>query len=559
MIKKNFRFIIAVWMISSLSLFLDHSAYSDTLSATSDNTATQNKLSTLFDIIQSMETLQKDLKEKKKELQIAETDEKKNKITSEMNLMLQKLDVMQREFEIIAVGDDLKDMISKSPEPFDLKIEIQEIFRPFIEELKNITSHPREIEKLRKEIVFYEKKLPIVQLAIANANKLINATEEPKLKIRLKIMEKEWQEKEKELIRQTAKVKYQLEQKNESKKSIVKIMQNSGDDFFKTRSINLILSIATFFSIFILSRFFFWWLYKSKRIDKTSRSFYSRFLQVVYHVATFAIAIIASLFLLYNYGDWMLLSIAIVFFIGIAWTTRHGLAMFWEQAKFMLNVGTVRFAERLVYDGVPWQITSLNLLTTLENPALDGGLRRLPLSALVGLQSRPFSDNELWFPSRKGDYVVLADNTFGKVIIQTPEMVTLEVLGGCYKTYPCSSFLGENPINLSINNFGVSITFGIDYEQQTIVTHEIPEILHHIISEELVNEEYGTHLIDILVQFKEPAASSLDVLIFVKFSGTAAEYYYIIGRALQRITVDACSKHGWGIPFTQITVHNSEQ
>lgn len=254
----------------------------------------------------------------------------------------------------------------------------------------------------------------------------------------------------------------------------------------------------------------------------------------------------------------MLLSLSIIFFIGVAWTARNGIAIFWEQAKFMLNIGTVRDGERLVYDGVPWQVTSLNLLTTLENSELQGGLRRLPLNALTGLQSRPFTEDELWFPTRKGDFVVLADNSFGKVVTQTPEMVTLEVLGGCRKTYPCSSFLSQNPINLSINNFGVSITFGMDYDHQSVITKKIPETLYQILEKELVKEEFGPHLVEFIVQFKEAAASSLDLIIWAKFSGQAAEYYYAIGRALQRITVEACNQHGWGIPFTQITVHNGK-
>ncbi len=527
--------------------------------AQQDKASAQGKLSTLKDIIQSMEDLQKDLDAKKIQYKSAETEEKKTKITSQMNEIITTIDTRQREFETIALGTQIDALTPKPFKKFDIKDEIQEIFRPFIEELKNITSRPREIEKLRKEIGYYEKQLPMVQQCIVNINKLTGEAVDPKLKKRLLNIEKEWQEKEKDLSRQIASSKYQLEQKTDSKQSIIKTLQSVGNDFFKTRGINLLLAVLTFFGIFILFRFLYWWIYKSRKTpESTSRSFYSRLFQVIYHAFTFFVAVVASLFLLYNFGDWMLLSIAIIFFVAIAWTTRNGFSMFWEQAKFILNIGTVRDAERLVYDGVPWKVVSLNLLTTLENPELQGGIRRLPLQSLIGLQSRPFHDDELWFPSRRGDYVVLADNTFGKVRIQTPETVTLEVLGGCLKTYPSTSFLSQNPINLSINNFGIGVTFGMDYEHQSIITHEIPEKLKAVISEKIVKEEYGAHFLDILVQFKEAGASSLDILIFVKFSGQAAEYYYMIGRSIQKITVDACNEYGWGIPFPQITVHQGK-
>ena len=536
-----------------------HVVYGETEAIVSDTPKSQNTLSTLTDIMQSMDDLQKSLDGKKNDYKNAETDEKKAKITDQMNEIIRVLERRQKEFESIAVGGDVDDVTSRPLKAFDLQSEIQEIFRPFIEELKNITSHPRELERLRKEISFYEKQLLTVQQGLVNAKELTTAATDPRLKKRLLLIENEWQEKEKELIRQITKSKFQLEQKTDSKKSIVKVVQGAGNDFFKTRGINLLFVVLTFFGVFILFRLIYWWVYKIKRSKPdTPRSFYSRLFQVGYHFFTFFIAVSSSLFLLYSFGDWMLLSLSIIFFIGIAWTARNGIAIFWEQAKYMLNIGTVRDGERLVYDGVPWQVTSLNLLTTLENPELQGGVRRLPLNALTGLQSRPFTEDELWFPTRKGDFVVLADNSFGKVVTQTPEMVTLEVLGGCRKTYPCSAFLSQNPINLSINNFGVSITFGMDYDHQSVITKKIPETLYRILEKELVKEDFGPHLIEFIVQFKEAGASSLDLIIWAKFSGQAAEYYYAIGRALQRITVDACNQHGWGIPFPQITVHSGK-
>jgi hypothetical protein len=150
---------------------------------------------------------------------------------------------------------------------------------------------------------------------------------------------------------------------------------------------------------------------------------------------------------------------------------------------------------------------------------------------------------------------MLADGGIGTVLMQTPEQVILDTLGGCYKTYATTAFLGLNPINYAINNFGVFVTFGIDYQHQEIITQEIPAQLKAFLEEELAKEEYGPDLITLVVQFKEAGASSLDVLIFTSWPGKWASNYFALGRALQRITVDACNTYGWVIPFNQITVH----
>jgi len=515
-------------------------------------------LSTLKGIIQSKEMLEKTLADKKKEYK--KTDEEQKKIlTEEINQINAVLDIRQKEFEAIATGSDISSSFITPDKKFSLQEEIQDIIKPAIEELKRVTKRPREIEKLRRDISIYEKQLPIIQAAVLKIGELISETSDSKLKKHLKEIETKWQNKAQEIDREISKLKYQLEQKLEKKTSILKTLQIGLDGFFKTRGLHLFFAFMSFFAIYLLFRFIYWSIYKVKRVRKVEiHSFYYRLFQVAYHVLAFIISVMAFLFVLYSMSDWVLLIIAIIIIIGIMWTARHGFAVFWEQAKLLLNISTVREGERLIFHDVPWQIASLNLQTTLINPELKGGLNRLPLSSLIGMQSRPFHSKEMWFPSREGDYVVLDDGTYGKVVMQTPEMVTIEVRGGALKTYPCSSFLAQNPMNLSINNFCVTVAFGLDYAHQAIITREIPKILESFINQEIIKEDYGEHFIKVKVQFKEAATSSLDILVLADFSGNAASEYYAIGRAIQRILVDACNQYGWIIPFTQVTVHNAE-
>jgi len=126
---------------------------------------------------------------------------------------------------------------------------------------------------------------------------------------------------------------------------------------------------------------------------------------------------------LYIAGDWVLLGLATLFLLGLAWASKHTLPQFFEQIRLLLNLGTVRDNERVVYEGLPWRVGRLNFYTRFTNPDLTGGLIRLPLRALSDLHSRPCTTDEAWFPCREGDWVKLDDDRWGKVVMQTPEMV----------------------------------------------------------------------------------------------------------------------------------------
>jgi hypothetical protein len=278
---------------------------------------------------------------------------------------------------------------------------------------------------------------------------------------------------------------------------------------------------------------------------------------VIYNVLTFVGATGALLLALYISGDWVLLGIALIFLFGIVWTAKQGLPLFWEQAKLLLNLSTVRENERVIYNGLPWKVASLNLYTKFHNPALKGGLLRLPLRELMGMQSRPFHKDEPWFPCQENDWVLLADGTFGQVAMQTPEIVQLILLGGSRKTYQTMEFLQQSPNNLS-TNFRLNVTFGIDYQHQAISTQEIPDKLQKMLKEALIQKGYDDDLLNLKVEFNEAGASSLDLAILADFSGEVAKDHERLSRLLQRIAVDACNTYGWVIPFTQITLHTAD-
>jgi hypothetical protein len=60
------------------------------------------------------------------------------------------------------------------------------------------------------------------------------------------------------------------------------------------------------------------------------------------------------------------------------------------------------------------------------------------------------------------------------------------------------------------------------------------------------------------IEFEKANTSSLDIVVIADFDGALAEIYGRLRRTMQRWCVEACTEHGWEIPFTQLTLHQAE-
>jgi small-conductance mechanosensitive channel len=283
------------------------------------------------------------------------------------------------------------------------------------------------------------------------------------------------------------------------------------------------------------------------------RPFHLRAIDLLYRVVSVLAALFAVILVFYLFEDWVLLSLAIVFLLGLAWAVKNTLPRFVDQSRLILNIGAVREGERLVYEGVPWLVKKINFFSVLENPDL-GLTLRLPIEALMDLTSRPFHRHEPWFPCRKNDWVILSDGTRGCVTSLSHEMVEMVLRGGAKKVYQTSDFLGMSPLNLSVN-FRLKIAFGISYNLQSLATGRVLEILDAHIRERLAAEDYEKNLLNLRVEFAQAGTSSLDLVVIADFDGSMAPLYNRISRAIQRWCTDACTANDWEIPFPQLTVH----
>lgn len=197
---------------------------------------------------------------------------------------------------------------------------------------------------------------------------------------------------------------FQLDEKLATKRTVFGAFRDLTADFFRSRGKNLLLAIFAFIGVFVLLRLLRWYVLRFQFVrSRFRRSFAIRLLDIIYYVVCVLGATAALFLVLYASGDWVLLGVAILFLVGLAWASKTVLPGFYEQAKLLLNLGPVREGERVVFNGVPWEVQTINLYTELTNPAFEGARLRLPLRDLLTMNSRPTEESLPWFPCRKND------------------------------------------------------------------------------------------------------------------------------------------------------------
>jgi hypothetical protein len=486
------------------------------------------------------------------------TAAEKGRIEEEIKDLVTRRHVLRSDFESIATGIDLAEYDQPAAARFDLAGEVQSLVRPIVDELKELTKKPREIEQYRSELSIWRKRLETTDVAVANLE-LLPHDIGPELATAIEATRQKWDERRQQAENRIQAISYQLEQATGNQPSLFSSFREGLRSFFRSRGRNLFFCLIAFFGTFFLLR------YGHDRINrlapwvkKGERPVYTRIVDVSLYLFSLIGAVVAAMLVLYATGDWVLLGLAIIVLLGLVLAAKNGLPKFYAHGRILMNLGEVREGERVVYDGIPWKVERLSFFTTLTNEQLRGGVLRLPVNRIDGLVSRAMSPTgELWFPSSEGDWVDLPDEGKGKVLSQTPEFVQIVKLGGARVTIPTAEFLLKSPVNLS-RSFRISIRFGIDYKHLATSTTTVPETLRtHLTREIPTLIEEREQLIRLKVEFAEASTSSLDYAIIADFDGSLAHRYEFLTRALQRLAVDCCLANHWEIPFTQITLHNA--
>lgn len=516
----------------------------------------QNRLATLKALLASMRAKQAEVRRLETQLEASTNDIEREDISRQLEASAGELVQLQREFERTASSVDSSIFNVQEDKPFSWEDQVGQLVKPVLSEMEKATEKSRRIANLRDDLEAFSERKQVANNALNKLDELLSSVESRTLEAELLEQKRIWTDRKTVAENQAEASRLRLESLEAERENLLDSSTSYVKNFFGTRGLNLILAVFAFCVVFFGVRISLWLWRKTSRSTGPQR-LGNRVISLAVHLASIFGAVLAVLLVLNLRSDWFLLGLTVIFLLGVAWASLNTIPKYVDAVILILNVGPVREGERVVYDDLPWKVETLNFSCRLVNDRLDGGLLRIPVRHMVDMVSRPFGDDELLFPTVKGDWVELADERIGEVISQNPCTVTLRELGGAEIHYQTADFLAQTPRNMSCG-FRIETRFGVDYGLQDIATQEIPEKMEARLKEKLpafVDEQY---IRIINVEFACAAASSLEYEIEVDLDGKAAEDYEIVEFALQRILVETCTENGWTIPFNQLTVHRAE-
>lgn len=507
-------------------------------------------------LIDTINNASRDLAAQRSALREAVDDRERTRIYAEIDRLTRDLESLQTALEMLATeGADLSLFGMREETAFNWRRELESVFEPILVELKRLTERPRKIERLRNDQAYYKQRLDVAEAALRSVVKNRENAPTPELQQAFAALEQRWRQRRDDLSNRYSLATFELEETLSPSAAAQRDPVAALKELLTGRVLNLALAVLVAAAVFLGMRLLAG-VYERRIMTRARRrgAFAARVVGLVFYVLTAVLVLLSAMAVFYVRGDWLLLGLLIILLVGAAWALQRSLPGYLMEARLMLNLGSVREGERLVYNGLPWRVEALNFYATLVNPLLQGGRLRIPVRALVGSCSRAYHQDEPWFPARAGDFVLLDDNTFGQVLMQTPECVQLLVLGAV-KTYGVAAFLGQNPRDLSLRGFTLAVTFGLDYGHQDRITGELCAQLERDLRAGLEQSDAAPHLVSLALEFKGAGASSLDLVALAAFTGAAAGQYFALQRLLQRLLVDACTARGLVIPFEQVTVH----
>ena len=490
----------------------------------------------------------------------------KNEIQLSLDKVNAEIKNLTQSFEQVAIGGVSLEVFGKE-EPFDWKKELVLITQPVLESLKGLTEKPRKIERLRS--IISERNIQVTEIERAIKTVQTRLASQPPTTIASGLKETLalWQGYEKNNLREIELAQVQLESLLGSNVSWYETLSLTFSRFFDGRGKTLFIAALVSCIVWLLMKALLWLIMyrrkgkpsESKKPSSEPRKLTSyRVALYLYKALTSLLIILAIMVVLYVRGDLLLLALMIIVFIGTAMALKTLLPRYITEARLLLNLSTVREGERIIYNGIPWEVAHINVHSILKNPCLSGVLR-IPLSELTNLNSRPFSYDETWFPSKRGEYLLMPDGTVAEVLSQSPEAVELQTRGGMRISHPTQHFFGMDLYNLSRGgSFGVASTFGIDYAHTDISLTTVPEVFKKATFDGLRSAGLNEHVEDVLVDFQTANSSSLDYLIYVTMNSRVASSYFKVGRVIQQSCVRACNENNWGVPFPQLTIHKAD-
>jgi uncharacterized membrane protein YbaN (DUF454 family) len=497
----------------------------------------------LSGVLAARRQIEADLLERQKVLVSDSARGRELEIEAEIRALSDELGSLNRNFSELAAGvDPISIESDQAQEQLNLTSEVRELLGPLVNELKRATSRPREIDRLRTEISELEEHLGLVQDALARLQNIEDNVVGEDVREALQDERDDWNRRKAAMSTSLQVAQQKLDQRLGESQSITQAVENLFQIFFKSRGRNLLLALVAMIAFLVAIRRFRAFLAARPMVSNRAESFEGRVLGLISSAFTVIGAVLVFLISLYFFGDWVLLILVLLLILGLIWTV------------LILDMGVVREGERVFYNGIPWRVESISFYSILTNPALVGGRIRLPIDDLSHLRSRAHGVGEPWFPTDEGDVILMPDGRPARVEFQSIENVKLRMPGNNTAIVPAAEFAGQAVERLS-DGYRVDITFGLDYADQAEITTTMRDTMEREVEAMWRESRWADALQSISVEFENAGASSLDYFVRVDLDGSCALELMAQKRMLARCCVDVCNRHGWVIPFSQLTLH----
>lgn len=504
-------------------------------------------------------TIEQKKKEKQRlqtRLRQSSTKQQQGQLQEELNAVDDIIQGMRDEFIAVATGRaELFIDPNDRTEDFDWQRDLEMIVKPLLSQLRDLSERPRLIEEIETDIILWQERVEELTKASSNLSANLAIVDNRNIKRRLE-----------QLLSSANSRLNSAEQKltllNNSLDELLQkenpLWENLGS-IVKTTVVSMVahLFLAIFAAFFVYNLIGFIasipvYILNKKRYKKYILA--ERAIHLVKRFTAIVCATLTYLIVLYSFSEWLILVISVLVVVAALISLKDAIPQYLVEIRTLLNLGSVRQGEVIHYEGVLWQISTIDIYTELHNPPLDAKLR-IPITKIADLHSRPMKTDELLFPTLVGDVVLLQDGIFGKITRQSPEYVQV-TYGGATDHYQTCEFLKRRPRNLS-QGFTLFESFGIDYAYQSMATTEVISLMKKSILDAIKKSPFNEYKTHFDIEFEKADDSSLEYKVIVSFTGAVAEQYYKIQRFIQKSAVDAANANNWVIPFTQVTLHKA--
>jgi len=508
----------------------------------------RRRLLVITQITEAIVAIETTIKIKRTEKKSAETGEEIAAIENEIETLTIRLQNLGKDYSIAITGIDTSGFFQKKINVRPLNEELIDIITPIVRSFKGLMGGTQRIAKINDEITYYESHIIQIKDGIAKTKQVYNTLSDSIAKERSHEILKFWEQQEKEFATRLNVTRHHLiDEEMKGQKG-----PSGFSSFIRGTGKNILLVLLIVFVISLLSRSLQRFINKVSPLHKSKKHIFgANLIDLGLRLLTSILILGAAMYVLLLLNDWVLLGFLFIFILGIIWSAKDNLVTYGKELQLLLNAGSIRQNERVIYKGIPYYVEKIGIFSYLNNPLLTGGRIRLPMKELLGMNSRLYDETESLFPTSKGDWIRI-DGSLRQIQDQTPEYVTIISKAGSPRTFSTTSFLTQNFINLSKARFDVAFLLNIESKHYNSVRDGGTELIKLRIEKFIDANGYenGDLISTPYVAIWTIASSSFGVLVHITVPPELASSFKGINALIKQATAEVAQEQDWWSPFS---------